>query len=429
MFGKRLKIRLLFFDFLFLKLKTNNLELIKNLKFKIKLSRRFLFASFIFAIFLFCRWWLTPRLSLNDGQLIKVSGRLTEEPQAVENRQNFRLGLFLITTERYPEFHYGDYLLITGRVKKQGYFYRLNYPQIVLKQTGTVSLTVKLRNKLREVYRWCLPSPLDGVIAGVVLGDKSLLPADFWLRLRQTGTLHLMVASGANIAFLSGGLLGFLCFFFRRRLALIILIILIWFYSILTGLQPPIVRAAIMASLTYLAQLFGREAQAGRVLGLTGAVMIIINPNLLADVGFQLSFLATAGLIYLQPFLDKFFRHFPGKENLTATLAAQAATLPILLTNFGQLNLASPVINFLVLWTIPYLLPLGMILGLMGVFWLKLAWLISFLLLPILLYTVKIIDLTASLTFFQLHFKPSWWWGIFYYLILVILLNLKFSES
>jgi len=418
MFGKRLKTKLLFFNF-------RILDLFRNLK----ISWRTVLAALIFLGCFYCRYQ-RRQLDLKDGQLIRITGALTEEPQTVKGRQNFKLGMIAVITDRYPEFHYGDRLAITGRVKKQGSDYRLSHPEILLLQKGQAGFLVGLRNKLREVYRQSLPAPLDGIVAGVVVGDKNLLPADFWLKLQQTGTLHLMVASGANIAFISGGLLSLLCFFFRRRLALIFLIILIWFYSLLAGFEPPIVRAAVMASFTYLAQFFGREAQAGRVLWLTGAVMIMISPALLTDVGFQLSFLATAGLIYLQPLLDRIgFNWVPGKENLTATLAAQAATLPILLTNFGQFNLASPIINFLVLWPIPYLLPLGMILGLAGIGWLKLAQWASVLLLPILLYIAKIITLSASLTFFQLQLpKPGWWLGALYYLILIVgLKSFKFK--
>jgi len=83
------------------------------------------------------------------------------------------------------------------------------------------------------------------------------------------------------------------------------LIIVIWFYSIMTGMAPPMVRAACMVSLIYLGGIIGREAEGGRVLFLTGLLMIFSNPVLIFDVGFQLSFLATAGLVYIQPKLKK----------------------------------------------------------------------------------------------------------------------------
>jgi len=237
-------------------------------------------------------------------------------------------------------------------------------------------------------------------VSGVVLGDKSMISQDFWQKLQQTGTLHIMVASGMNIAMFSQGLLSFFLLLFKRRLAICCLIVVIWFYSIMTGMAPPMVRAACMVSLIYLGGIVGRETEGGRVLFLTGLLMIFSNPVLIFDVGFQLSFLATAGLVYIQPLFCK-GKVLGNNSNFTSSLAAQIATLPILVVNFGQLNLLSPMINLIILWTIPFILQMGMVIGVLGLLWIKLADLASYLVYPLLFFSSRQLPSLPKSLFFR----------------------------
>ncbi len=363
----------------------------------------------IFLIFLW-RWQSLPRLNLQDGQLIRVTGELGQEPEIFGSRQSFQLGQIKIKTNLYPEFHYGEKLMVQGKVEVQANrfskTYFLSSPQItLLKETpkpGLVSLTFDLREKLKSVFNWSLRKPLDGILAGIVLGDKSLMPISFWENLKKTGTLHLMVASGMNVSFLSGITLPVFALFVKRRAALLISIGLIWFYSILTGFQAPIIRASLMTSLVYFAQILGREAESGRVLFLSALLMVLINPLFLFDLGFQLSFLASAGLVFLQPKLqeEKFFLF--RWENFSSSLAAQLVTLPLLVSSFGTFNLISPFINLAVLWLIPTLLAGGVLAAILGLFWLALGRLISYLLSPALIFLEQIINFSAKLTIFQI---------------------------
>jgi competence protein ComEC len=367
----------------------------------------------LFLIFLW-RWQSLPRLNLQNGQLVKVTGRLTREPQVFGSRQSFRIGQIQIRTALYPEFHYGEKLMVQGKIMvRPGRFfdtYFLDSPKIVLlKQTtspGLVGLAFSLREKLKSVFIRCLRRPLDGLLAGIVLGDKSLMPMPFWENLKKTGTLHLMVASGMNVSFLSTATLPFLALFVRRRVALLILIGLIWFYSLLTGFQAPIIRASLMVSLVYLAQVLGREAESGRVLLLGGFLMVLVNPFFLGDLGFQLSFLASAGLVFLQPKLQeqKFFLF--RWENFASSVAAQLTTLPLLVSSFGTLNLISPLINLAVLWLIPGLLAGGVLAAILGLFSLTLGRFTSYLLLPALVFLEQMINLSAKLTVFQIELPP-----------------------
>lgn len=370
------------------------------------------------------RFQFLPKLELQDGQLIRVSGILTEEPQISGNRQSFKVGKIQIWTDQFPEYHYGERVEIVGKVKKLPTGYLLSYPKIK-SVTGTTSITsikgvaIKLKNNIKSLFQKYYPSPYDGLIAGIVLGDKSLIPYATWQDFKKTGTLHIMVASGMNIALFSGTVLSFLTLFFKRRIAIIFLFIVIWFYSVMTGLQPAIIRAAIMASLIYFSQLVGREAESGRVLWLTGGLMLLINPLWLLDVGFQLSFLATAGLVYLQPKLarSKFFLF--KYESFSSSIGSQLSTLPVLVINFGSLNLLSPLFNLAILWTIPLILQGGILVSVLGLFWVKLGEMTAYFLYPLLFYLEKIVRLSAKLTMTQVLLpKMAWWLGFVYYLVL-----------
>jgi len=394
--------------------------------------------AFLFLPFFYLRMQLLPKLNIKDGQLVKITGYLSDEPQVSGNRQNFKIGQFEIATERYPEFHYGEKIQATGKIREK---YFLSYPEIevvgaqFIAPAGIKGAAVFLRLKIREIFNRSFSKPYDGIVSGVVLGDKSLISKDFWDRLKITGTLHIMVASGSNIAMFSEGLLTGLCILFVRRISLLLLISLIWFYTLMAGFQPPIVRAAIMASLLYTGQFFGRESEIKRILWLTGIIMVIINPFLISDIGFQLSFLATAGLVYIQPALKNMFSketprstarsllaRIMKNNNFSSSVSAQLATLPVLLLNFGQFNLLSPLINLAVLWTIPFILQAGMGLGIIGLIGgAGMARIFSFLLFPLLYYLEKIIDWSARLTFFRFEISRfGIVWVVVYYFILYL---------
>ncbi len=148
--------------------------------------------------------------------------------------------------------------------------------------------------------------------------------------------------------------------------------ILVWSYVLLIGADPPIVRAAVMGSILIFAQSLGREFDVWRALVIAGAIMLFIYPLWLFDLGFQLSFLATAGIVGLgkktEDLVNK-IKYLPAvfKSALAVTLAAQVAVTPLLFITFGEVSLVSPLVNTLVLWTVPFIMLGGFLLGILGV--------------------------------------------------------------
>jgi competence protein ComEC len=208
--------------------------------------------------------------------------------------------------------------------------------------------------------------PHAALLAGLLLGDQRF--SDAWEeKFQATGTTHIVAASGYNVTVVSFILFGFLVYFgVRRQQAYGILLVGIIAYVFLAGGDAPVVRAGVMGSLVLTSKQLGRKTTMTNVLLLAAVLMLIPEPRLLRDdVGFQLSMLATIGLIYFAPTVDKWFSFVPKtftlRESLSATVAATIFTLPIILFSFGNLSLVSPIANLLILPVIPYAMAFGAI--------------------------------------------------------------------
>jgi competence protein ComEC len=139
-------------------------------------------------------------------------------------------------------------------------------------------------------------------------------------------------------------------------------------YVVLTGASPSVVRAALMAAAMLVGRLGGSRAHAASALALAALVMLVAAPPVLWDVGFQLSLLATAGLIWFGPPIERRLRRWPGwiREPVALTLAAQLTTLPVILVNFERLSLVAPIANVLVVPFVPIAMLFSAIASLIG---------------------------------------------------------------
>jgi competence protein ComEC len=226
--------------------------------------------------------------------------------------------------------------------------------------------------------------------------------------------MHVVAASGMNVTLLAGFLMSIFGVFFHRKVALLLGMSGVVVYAILSGLDPSIVRAAIMAQLAFGAVLFGRQYNGIYGLALTAGAMVLWSPLLIEDIGFQLSVLATLGIIVLNPLFTRYVKNFASLnfvivEDLITTFSAQVFTLPILLLAFGQYGLLSILVNMLVLWTIPLITIVGGIGVLVGLLVAPLGQAIVYVCLPLLWYFVKVTSFFAGispvLTFSQLPFS------------------------
>lgn len=328
-----------------------------------------------------------------DQKVLKISGQVLQEPIVYDNYQRVSLQNFKIYLPKFPEISYGDKITIQGLNQKGSIF---NAELISLDKD--TNFLFSFRQKIISFYRKVLPEPHASLIAGIILGSKSSLPASFWEDLKLTGVAHAVVASGMNITMVTSFLLPFFFLFLSRKKAILGVLISIFVYVILSGFDAPIVRAAIMASLTFWAQEEGKLVSAWKVLVLTALIMLLIKPFWISDLGFILSFVSTTSLMLFEKGVRARLKLIPEvlKEGLSTSLAAQIGVGLILFVTFGQFNLLSPLINALVLWTIPYLMILGALGGLIGLVFPFLGQIILYLTYPLTFWFVKVIEIFSQ---------------------------------
>jgi competence protein ComEC len=182
-----------------------------------------------------------------------------------------------------------------------------------------------------------------------------------------------------------------------------------------------------MGGLFLLGQYLGRMSVSFRSIVIAAALMLACNPLLLKlDVGFQLSFLAIIGIIYLAPVFQNWLRRVPKyfqlRNILAMTLSAQVFTLPVLIYNFGYFSLVAPVTNILTVPLLPFIMILGFISGFAGIIFQPLGWVLFWPVWGLLTYLVKIIDWFSSFSLSYLVIKNIHWaWLIILYSVLVII--------
>jgi len=366
------------------------------------------------------------------GETVEFSHTFLEEPFTNSYYQYFYWHGVLVTLERFPEYHYGDKILVRGVVeevvsrKENDLLKRLaiKNPELKKADSGALAVVKVIRQKVLSVYKRTLPQKEAGLLSGIVLGAGEGINKAFNDELKTTGMLHVVVASGSNVVLVSGMLFSLISSIVKRNYAILFTILGIFFYALLTGFDSPVVRASIMASFAFGAQIFGRQKTALMALFFSGFFMLLVSPGLIVDIGFQLSFSATLGIILFQKTISRLSQILPNiiKEDFSTTIAAQIGSSPFLLFAFGKINLLSIFINLILLWTIPIIMIFGGAAGVAGLVFPVLS-------VPILYICYPFLLLFTNVVSFMSHFTiPISLTGAFfpitvlYYIILVAVL-------
>lgn len=223
------------------------------------------------------------------------------------------------------------------------------------------------------VKRWAvgvsaarLPPTSAALLAGLLLGERSALPREIDESFRRAGVYHILAVSGFNVALLAGAVFGGLamCGVPRRGAAGAAAVVLVGF-ALVVGGQPSVLRATVMGLLLLAALLLDRESQLPNALALAVLALLLWRPGDLWEPGFQLSFAATAGIVYLGPNLMAWLIAHGAPAWFAAAVAvslgAQAAVTPLMLTHFNQLSLIGVVANLLVVPLAAVATTLGML--------------------------------------------------------------------
>ncbi len=298
-----------------------------------------------------------------------------------------------------------------------------NEPDIVVTSdrvamNSWLGFIINLRQYLATKTRDVLSEPSASLLLGIMLGERGGWSESFNQDFANVGLSHITAISGSNISIVMSCLTGVLAYLLvRRRYAWWIIGLSVGFFVLLTGGTAATVRAAVMGLVVSGASLLGRKVQSHRILTYVLAVMLVLDP--LAwhyDVGFQLSFLAVVGMIYVAPLLDEWSRSWMKSDFwrllITQTAAALLLTTPWILVIFGRVSLVAPVANLLVLPLIPLLMFLGalwlVLLPLLA--WLG-SWFTAFVSFPVWLalsYVVVVVEFLAHWPISAMSGVPVW---------------------
>lgn len=340
-------------------------------------------------------------------------------------------GLLLAQVTPGEEWHYGDRLSLRGELVTppegdpfsyrdylavQGVYSLLRRAKVERLEGGPGNSLAALLYRLNAAglalaYR-LYPDPEASLVAGILLGVDRGMPERVQQAFSDSGTAHIVAISGFNITLLAGVLASLSSRMFGRWRGAILAGIGIALYTALTGGQPSAVRSAWMGGLGLLAAQIGRRQDGLNSLGLTAAVMAWLDSNVLQDIGFQLSFTATLGLILLgNPFTDwtkgMFEKRLPAEwakrlsqplvEYFMLTLAAQALSLPVTIYHFQRLSIAGLAANFFVLPVQPLLMILGGLSLLAGLALVPLGQFLAYLAWPFAHFTILAAELFGAL--------------------------------
>ncbi len=257
------------------------------------------------------------------------------------------------------------------------------------------------RSVLIQKSSQVISDPEKSIISAMVLGNKKDLSKETKEIFNRTGTRHVLAISGLHLAIVASLIFDILIIIgLWRSSALWFSLLGILSFVLLVGSPPSAVRAGIMAGLYLLAKGGGRLGQSLHLLLIAATIMTLFNPTLIvSSVGFQLSFLAVAGIVIFKPFLDKVFKFIKPKilRNLiNLSLSAQITTWPILIFNFGEISTVGLIANVFVVPLLPIIMILGLgfiIFGWTSVLLAKIflwpAWVLSHLILSFNLFLSK----------------------------------------
>ena len=402
-----------------------------------------------------------------DYELL-ITGTLIEPPDYRDNYTNLRVGvkavdtgdgdlsasgIILVRASNNQTFHYGENIRLRGKLQtppeNEDFSYRdylaaqhvhsyMSTAEVtVLPGNGGNPLSVALYGikdrALTNIYRM-FPDPESSLMAGILLGVDTGLTRELQDAFKNTGTAHIIAISGFNISIIAGIFFAFFSRFFGERRGAVIAILVIALYTIIVGADAAVVRAAIMGSLALFAKQVGRRQFALNTLLAVALMMTLWNPLFVWDVGFQLSFFATLGLIlYADPF-SKFAnrlitKYFPSSaaersaelfsEFVLLTLAAQLTTIPIMAYHFQRISLVSFIANPFILPAQPAVMIIGGLALLLSLVWLPLGQIAAWVVWPFVVYTIRMVELFDRVPHGTIFLgKFSIWFVILFYVVL-----------
>lgn len=426
---------------------------------------------FFAILFFFFGAWLTQN-KIVETQNLKLDGQNFQgEALVLKSSPNtFGQNLVVKTTAektkllvqvpKYPEYNYGDLVDVNCILKsienpparldsakrageagnnaefdyrmymaKDGVLYQCKKPEIQ-KREGSggnfwLDKIFHIRNLLQENIRKVIPEPEGALASGILFGGSNELSKEIQNEFSQTGMTHIVAVSGYNVTIIAEYLIiiGIWIGLWRKK-AVWFAIVGVILFVIMIGLPSSAVRAGVMGTLLLWAMKNGRLANSENAIIFAAAVMLFFNPLLLRwDIGFQLSFLATLGIVFSSPIWEKSFikknKALGISEIIALSLSAQIFVLPIIAYNFHIVSLISLLANILILPVVPLSMLLVFLAALSGFVFAPLSMVLAWLAFVPLTYEINVIHILAQFPWASIEMeKFGVWWIIIYYSIL-----------
>lgn len=240
---------------------------------------------------------------------------------------------------------------------------------------------VGVREKLGSILLRLLPQKEAGLVAGIVLGEKMRLGEEFYDQLIKTGTVHIVVASGYNVMVVGEMVMEMGVGLMGRTTMVWGAVGVMLAYALMAGGEPPVMRAVIMGMVLLVGKAWGRKSKSLWSLWLAVWLMMMVKPEIVEEVSFQLSVAASLGLMVVEPMMRRWLEarewgkgvEWLMKTELLPTLAAQITTAPIIWYYFGRVSWIAPVVNVLVLPLVPLVMAWGGLMVVLAAVWLPLG--------------------------------------------------------
>lgn len=292
---------------------------------------------------------------------------------------------------------------------------------------------------LQDCMRTLFTGDALGIAEALLTGEREDIPDDLYVALQRSGTAHIVSVSGLHVMMLASLLLLIPGGQRRKRL---VALPLLWFFALMTGCRPAIIRATVMETLLLLGPALGREYDAPT--GLSGALLVLLvqNPNVIANVGLQLSFSSVAGLLLVTPMMNLWLleRLTPLRNRrrlyhvlygigtmISASCGAQLFSTPLCALYFGSVSLVGILINLLILPVLGLLFALLLACVLGGLLWAPLGTLLALPCNVLLLYISFICRFAGGLNFSALSMEPIEFvlWLCLVYAVLIAFLAVR----
>ncbi len=298
------------------------------------------------------------------GKVLTYYGKIDFAPQCgdiVRAQMTFRplLGKF----PGYQKYLENQDIFVTTRVRSL---------ELVRHEWNFKGQTLRWREQLkRKILKQMPDEKIGGLVVAMLLGDRSGLSQATKESFRKSGLSHILAISGLHIGIIYLFLCSLLSFFdllpSGKTIRTILILLVLWMFAFITGSSPSVCRAVMMISLISLGKLFFRETSGLNLLATTALFLLIVDPRVLFQVGFQLSFSAVAGIMILTPLLTeachrRFSKIKPGRfDSICVCISAQVFTAPLIFWHFGTFPTYFLLANALLLPLVALVVNLGVL--------------------------------------------------------------------